>query len=280
MNTKIRIRRSPFVKHIVERYQRFIYPISQNFLGFLLDMEISSEEANFVKISKAIVDFIPKYLLTCFIKIWNEKYQNRKWQSDKESGEFLVSELPDSIKNDKRNRRYIDNLKNLSEKQWDTTTLVFAMLYSGLSLTEPCRRQDQRTEPLRISEAIDVIRKARNTYFAHAERMACPSDEFERVMKDIKNAARYLADDAEREIEELIKSQIKMMTEEQMKQVREEESRQPDLEIFLSICNGKLSQKCTSVLHFIQCGKISVLQVYFNFHWGINKLIFLHKNMI
>jgi len=220
-------------------------------------MEISSEEANFVKISKAILDFVPKYLLQCFIKIWNEKYQNRKWQSDNESGEFLVSELTDRIKNDKRNKIYIDHLKNLSEKQWDTTTLVFAMLYSGLSLTEPCRRQGQRKEPLRISEAIDVIRKARNTYFAHAERMACPSDEFERVMKDIKNAARYLADDAEREIEELIKSQIKMMTEEQMKQVREEKSRQPDLEIFLSICN-EIRDNINDLKHDVKSIKVKL----------------------
>ena len=215
-------------------------------------MEISSEEANFVKISKAILDIVPKYLLQCFIKIWNEKYQNRKWQSDNESGEFLVSELPDSIKNDKRNKRYINNLKNLSEKQWDTTTLVFAILYSGLSLTEPCRQQGQRTEPLRISEAVDVIRNARNTCFAHAQHMACPSDEFERAMEDIKNAARYLDDDAEKEIEQLVKSKVKMeMTEEQMKQVREEESHQPDLEILLSICDGKFSQKSTSVFQLI-----------------------------
>ena len=203
-------------------------------------MELSIEEENFVKISKTILDFVPKYLRPCFIKIWNEKYPDQKWQSDNESGEFLVSELPDRIKNDKRNKRYISNLKTLSEKQWDTTTLVFAMVYSGLSLTEPCRSQCQRKEPLRISEAIDVIRNARNTYFAHVESMACPSNEFERVMEDIKNAAKHLADDAEGEIEQLIKSQIKVkMTDQQMKQVKEEENSQSDLEVFLSICNGK-----------------------------------------
>lgn len=170
----------------------------------VLDMKLSPEEENFVKITKIVLDVLPKYLRKCFVEQWNKKYPNYKWQCGSASGNFLFDQLPSSTKNDWRNKGNIENLKNGNEQNWDTTTLVFALLYSGLGLTEPCRPNNQREEPLRISEAIDVIRITRNVYFAHAKSMSCPPDVFTRVMKDIKHAAKCLFDNAGREIEEIV----------------------------------------------------------------------------
>ena len=166
-------------------------------------MNLSPEEENFVKITKVVLDVLPKYLRKCFVEQWNKKYPNYKWQCGSASGNFLFDQLPYSTKNNWRNKGNIENLKNGNEQNWDTTTLVFALLYSGLGLTEPCRPNNQREEPLRISEAIDVIRIRRNVHFAHAKSMSCPPDVFASVMKDIKHAAKCLFDNAGREIEEI-----------------------------------------------------------------------------
>ena len=197
-------------------------------------MELSPEEANFVKISKAVLDIVPKYLRSSFKKKWNEKHPEMQWQSDSASGEYLFNKLPETIKKDKRNEMYISNLKKGNEEEWDTTTLAFAMLKSGLGLTMPCRVKDKRKEPLHISEAIDIIREIRNAYFAHAKSMLCPPDVFTGVMKEMKTAAKHLDDDAEAELDHIEVSKIEMkMTDQRMEQVEEEKCRQAELEKLL-----------------------------------------------
>ena len=206
----------------------------------MLNMELSDEEANFVKISKAILDLVPKYIRSSFKTKWNEKHPEMEWQSDSASGEFLFDNLPEKVKKEKRNEIYISNLKKGNEQEWDTTTLAFVMLKSGLGLTKPCRAKDQRKKPLLISEAIDIIRETRNACFAHAKSMSCPTDVFASVMKDIKNAAICLADDAEKEIDELVsypQIEVKMIVQ-LMNQVEIEKSCQNELK---SILTGKFS---------------------------------------
>ena len=205
----------------------------------MLKMQLSTEEENFVKISKVVLDIVPKYLRKCFKRQWDNKYPDRKWQGDNASGEFLFEQLPKKAKEDGRNRVCIEHLKNGNEEEWDTTTIVFVMLYSGLKLIQDIRPKKQRIEPLRISEAIDVIRNTRNVYFAHAKGMSCSPDVFAKVMRDIRNAAkRIVDDDVEREIDEIESSKIESkLTDQQRKQVEEEEIRQQDLESFLKGTN-------------------------------------------
>jgi len=167
-------------------------------------MQLSPEEENFVKITKVIVEIVPKFLRKCFIEKWDKKYPNRKWKSNEASGKFLFQELPSTTKNDWRKKKYIDNLKKGNEQDWDTTILVFAMLYSGLNLMEPCRPREQRTEPLRVSEAIDIIRNIRNVYFAHAISISCPYKEYARVMKDIRRTTKLLFHGADKEVHQII----------------------------------------------------------------------------
>ena len=203
-------------------------------------MELSVEETNFVKSSTVVLDVVPQYLRSAFKKKWNEKYPEKQWQSNIASGEFLLNELPEKVKKEWRNGIYVRNLRQGNEKEWDTTTLAFAMLKSGLGLTMPCRPKEQRMEPLHISEAIEIITETRNILITRATNMSCPAEVFEKVMKDIKYAARYLAEDAEREINEVVslsKIEMKLIVQ-LMIQVKEEESRQSELEDFLK---GKFS---------------------------------------
>ena len=151
-------------------------------------MKLSLEEKNFVKITKIILDILPKYLRKCFVERWNNKYPNMKWKSNSASGEYLYKQMPNNIKTDYTKKVRIDSVKKGNQEDWDTTTLVFVMLYSGLHLIEQCRPQTQRKEPLLISEAIDTIRNIRNVYFAHAKSMSCSNDVFERVMTELKRS--------------------------------------------------------------------------------------------
>jgi len=198
-------------------------------------MSLSTEEENFVKISKVVLDIVPKYLRKCFKTQWDKKFPDRKWQSDNASGEFLFELLPEKTKKDGRNKVYIKNLKDGNEEDWDTTTIVFVMLYSGLKLIEKIRPKKPWIEPLRISEAIDVIRNTRNVYFAHAKGMSCSSDVFEKVIREIIMAASCIVDDdVESEIDEIKNLEIESkLTDQQRKRVEEEESRHQDLESFL-----------------------------------------------
>jgi len=179
-------------------------------------MELSVEETNYMKITKIVIETIPKYLRRCFIQQWNLKYPKKKWKSDNASGIFLFNQLPDKIKNNKSNETSMDKIKTGNEQQWDTSTLVLVMLNSGLKLIKGVRPSKERSTPLRISEEIDVIRDIRNLHFAHASNMSCSSDDFTKIMTDIKSTARNIfSKDAEKEIDEIEKSQIetKMSTE-------------------------------------------------------------------
>ena len=179
-------------------------------------MELSVEETNYMKITKIVVETIPKYLRRCFIQQWNKKYPKKKWKSGSTSGMFLFNQLPEKIKNNKNNETSIDKIKAGNELMWDTSTLVLIMLNSGLKLIKGVRPSKDRSTPLRISEEIDIIRGIRNLHFAHASSMSCSSDDFTKIMTDIKSTARNIFDEnAEEEINEIERSEIetKMTTE-------------------------------------------------------------------
>ena len=153
------------------------------------NFEVTVMEVNFIKLAKILLDVLPKYLRTCFTKHWNEKHDNQ-WNSDEASGKSLVDSIPCEVKNRKPAKDYLEQLSKGNEDNWDTTILVFVMLYSGLELIPGCREKTERTNPLLVSEGIDIIRDKRNTAFAHAGSMSCPSDEFGKVIEELKSAAR------------------------------------------------------------------------------------------
>ena len=181
-------------------------------------MELSDEKENFVKIANIVLDIVPKYLRKCFKAKWDKKYPNHIWQTGPAIGQFLFNELPANVRSNCKNKPYIDNLSAGYEDNWDTTTLVFAFLFSGLALIPKCRSRGNRTSPLLISEEIDVIREIRNLAFAHASTMSCPGPDFTTIMTNIKNVAKNIfGKDAEDEINKIETSQIETKMTKQLK---------------------------------------------------------------
>jgi len=172
--------------------------------------KLSAEKENFFKLTTIVVDIIPKYLRIFFKEQWDRKYPAHKWQSDEKSGEFLVKEIPNKIKKQGGiTQVHIKNLEKGNEEKWDTTTLVFALLVSGLELIPKCRAPKERSPPLRISEEIDRLREIRNSAFARKKNCSIKSDEFKEVIAGIKSIAeRVFNEYAVREIDRVEKSKL------------------------------------------------------------------------
>ena len=182
-----------------------------------------------MKLSSIILEIVPKYLRKCFIREWDKKYPDQKWQSNNSNGEFLLEQLPDKIKKKLSRTEKRKRLKSGNEHSWDTHILVFAILFSGLDLTDE----------VSVREAIHIIVDTRKIYLEHASSKMCPSDLYTKIITDIKNAANKLAgDDAEKEIEEIETSGTKTKTL-QLQKSQQEQSHQRKLEDCLK---GKFSQ--------------------------------------
>ena len=181
------------------------------------------------------------HLRTLFIEKWNQKYPNNKWQSDSVSGNFVLNEIPNAAKKG-RNGVYANNMKSGKENEWDTTTLVYALLHSKLNLIPTCRPDGQRIAPLLISEEIDVIRKIRNEFFAHASSMKCSSTTFKNIEFEIKSAAKNIFGiEAKNDIDQIVQTHITTKMTQQLKdQLQREKQRNDEFE---KVLKGKLS--CT-----------------------------------
>ena len=184
--------------------------------------ELTVKEVNFVKITKIVLDVLPKHLRKCFIEHWNRKYSANQWKSDKASGQFLINEMPIKAKK-KTTKVVLERLSEGNEEKWDTTILVYVMLYSDLELVPKCRAKEERVPPLLISEEIDVIRDKRNKAFAHAETMVCSSDEFRNTIAELKSVAKNIFEKgADNEIDSIAKSQARMqMSDAEKEQLQE-----------------------------------------------------------
>ena len=161
-------------------------------------MTLSDEEENFMKISKIVLNIIPKHLRQLFKTKWNDKYPREEWQSNEASGNDLMTKIRNV------NSRYAEKLKAGDEKEWDTTILVYIFLYSGLCLIESDREKIWRVGPLPLllSEEIDILRETRNNVFGHLPNMSCSSIEYEMIEDKLKRIARKIfGADAEKEID-------------------------------------------------------------------------------
>ena len=189
-------------------------------------MQTSEEEENFIKITKLVLDIFPKYLRICFKTQWKEKFPSQKWQSDNASGTFFYNQLPTAVRTNKSREIYINKIKEGNEQEWDTTTVVFALLETGIQLVKGSRAKDERKDPLRISEQIEIIRDVRN-FIAHAPKMSCPSTHFKNVLDDIKSKATGIFDKiAVKEIEDVQNSSIESKMAAKLKERLEMEKKQ------------------------------------------------------
>jgi len=204
--------------------------------------ELTVKEVNFVKITKIVLDVLPKYLRKCFIEHWNRKYSAKQWNSDEASGQFLINKIPKKTKKT-TTKDVLERLSEGNEEKWDTTTLVYVMLFSDLDLVPKRRGKEERVPPLLISEEIDIIRDNRNKAFAHAETMVCSSDEFRKTIAELKSAAKNIfGEGAYNEIDSIAKSQARMqMSDAKKDQLKEAISINKKLEQSLKEFKGLLS---------------------------------------
>ena len=172
-------------------------------------MVFVEEGENFVKLSYVILDIGAKHLRQLFKRKWDEKYPDQSWGSNDVSGSHLYSELSNEVVKCKSKQVYIEKWRRGKDHEWDTTTLVKVLLDSGLNLVQGCRPEGQRTNPLRVSEHISIIRNIRNNFFAHLPSMSCPNDEYIRVITDLKSTSKSLfGEEVENEIIKIENSPI------------------------------------------------------------------------
>ena len=205
-------------------------------------MQSSDEEENFIKITKLVLDIFPKYLRKCFIEQWNKKYPGQTWQGDNASGTFFFSALPAKVKSNRNRQIEIEKLKKGNEQEWDTTTVVYALLETGLQLVEGSRAKHVRKDPLRISEQIEIIRDVRN-FIAHASNMSCTCTKFTEILTEIKSKATDIFDvKAVKEIEDIEKSPIESkLAVDLKKRLEVEKHRNKDFDEVFKAIEGKFS---------------------------------------
>jgi len=164
-------------------------------------MELSLEKDNFVKLSYVLLDVIARHLREYFIKLWDKKYPAEKWHDDVAKRNLKLQSLLAASNKKLKQDIYSQKILNGDEKKWDLTTLIRALVDSGLNLIKGYRPPAKRTIPLRESEEIEVIRGIRNTDYGHISSMSCPMAKFRGIMTKIKSAAKNLfGEDAELEI--------------------------------------------------------------------------------
>ena len=214
---------------------------------------LTTEEENFIKIAKIILDIVPKYLRKLFIYQWNNTYPNHKWQSDNLSIDFLLSRVPKVChdiayvskmreQNEARACRHLVFVKKMKEEsieEWGSAALTFAFTGCGHQWIEEGCHLDKRMPHLLLSEGIYIIRKVHSDFCSNPSSMQCSQTTFRSVTWQLKSLAIHIfGADAEREINEIINSQIATeMAKEQLKQ-QLPEVKNPNDELE-SLFNGK-----------------------------------------
>ena len=154
-------------------------------------MDLSHEQENFVKISLAVLDVVPKHLRDLFKSKWDLKFPNNIWNDSKICGQFLFNNIPAGMK--KKGAKFTEPMQTSVESgitsDWDQTVLFFIFLNAGLKLIDGARPVNARIAPYRISEELESLRNVRNTCFAHAKSSACPTGVFQTQMTEMKRVA-------------------------------------------------------------------------------------------
>jgi len=187
-------------------------------------MESSLEHDNFVKLSYILLNIVAQHLRKYFVKLWDIKYPNDKWDDVAKRNLKLQSLL---VTRDGRQKQdvYSQRILKGDEQNWDISTLIRAILDPGFKLLEGCRDPGKRKSPLRQSEEIEIIRQIRNEDYGHISSMSCSLDAFMQIMKKIKSVATNLfGEDVEKEIYKIEISQITQSMREQVDKLHEGKS--------------------------------------------------------
>ena len=177
-------------------------------------MELSAENENHVKLSYILLNIVAKHLRTYFVKLWDEKYPDEKWQDDVAKRNFKLQSL---IVKDVFTRKIL----NGNHEEWNTSILLKVLSDSRLKLIE-IRPHNQNSNQLIASEGLETLRDIRSAFDDHLSSMAYSSDDFKETMTRIKSVARNIfGEDAEKEIEEIESSPSTQLMTEQLKEFLE-----------------------------------------------------------
>ena len=128
---------------------------------------------------------IPNHLRRFFKIRWDEEYQNQKWKSNSESGEFLVSELPYQVKTNTANTE-INKLKTGNETDWGVATIANILLDSHLQLVTDSEEQ---------KEGIETLMEIEKSFYEDRENMEYSFDDFKYFAGDIIVASKKVFDE-------------------------------------------------------------------------------------
>ena len=173
-------------------------------------MDLTSEQENFIKLVKIIVEIVPKHLRGLFITSWNATFPSQPWANDATSGQYLYNAIPQSVKKNqaKFNKTLQQMILGGDCETWDPSALFFVLLYAGLKITDKCRPRNQRAYPFTVSENIDRLRELRNTFFGHVVNMSVPDGDFGNISTEIKGIIKgVFGAIAEDEIDQIINAQ-------------------------------------------------------------------------
>jgi len=163
-------------------------------------MELSDEEGNFVKLVYIMFNVVQRHLSVYFVKKWDHKYPNEKWHNDVTKRNLKLGSLLKKRSGEQKLNITSQKILKGDEKEWDTTTLISALLDYGFNLIERCRPSSQRSIPLLESEQIEILRSIQ-TYFTHLSSFSLSLVEFKEKVAKIRNVAKNLfGEDVEREI--------------------------------------------------------------------------------
>ena len=166
-----------------------------------------------MRLAQIILTIIPKYLSKVFKDLWDIKHPTQKWESNSNSGEILLNNLPLAVQDGKIMKREAIQLKEGKEYEWDITTQMYVLLEDGLELTKDADHKHK---------AISIIKDIRNSVIGHVSEMSCSNEDFDIYMKDLLSVAQQLFDvDATKDLERIQKSQEHISEEERLQLLKE-----------------------------------------------------------
>ena len=145
------------------------------------------------------------------MKKWNEKYPDKPWNSNSNSGTFLITKVATKIQNTRKFKEYKTFLQNGDEEYWTTNMLSYVMLDCGLKLFQelkincterPKDQEIQKSKYQEIRKHIKLIKGFRSSLFDDAVHMSCKPEKLAKLILHIKQAVLDMFEkDAEIEID-------------------------------------------------------------------------------
>jgi len=164
----------------------------------------SNGELRFFRLAKGVVDHSNAALRNVFKREWNYLYPSTPWQNNSTSGSMLLARERSTSRlyhpaHRKDYQHIKDNLSCGDVKEWDVTTLVFALNYSD-ALSAGVRFGDRWTG---IQNAIYKIKEVRNALFSHARKASTSRDTFKKNIEILLHAVDNLLTSSDPLVEKL-----------------------------------------------------------------------------